>query len=466
MALKALTAGNGNTTGITGASTDVSITWNAENMPTSTSYGGNITSKSFVGESLWKKVTGSTTTYYLPSMRVEVTGSTTAYRKYFGSFAERDPNDATACEDQPAKGCLKFYHGDHLGSSALVVELESTPSPHTPVVVHRQAYTPYGLDIVTPAPGPFSPKYQFNFKEKETDGTDDGIAFYDYGARMYNPATGRWLSADTSTTDGPNRYSYVMNNPLGHTDPTGHCSDWTSCWTTVKEFASGVFDTIGAPSPSEMGSLSAMLSSSPSLHAAVAANEAYLELLRDQYETGTPVYRAGVTAAPWLALAYQAGLGMATAANAENTSSGTLLGPKLGEGEFARVYAHKNYVLKVMKDRTYFDEHARSIVDGSNAARKALSGIIDVPPSRLGPNPGEIVQKRAYGFKWEQLDRTAQAAADEAVTSLSRPMEAAAERANIIIDLGPENFIYNANGKPTAFVDPVTPTPIQSPTGR
>jgi hypothetical protein len=130
------------------------------------------------------------------------------------------------------------------------------------------------------------------------------------------------------------------------------------------------------------------------------------------------------------------------------------------------VYEHKDYVLKVMKDRTYLEESARSIVEGSNAAREALSGIIDVPPSRLGPNPGEIVQKRVYGLKWEQLSTTAQLAAAEEVTSLSGRMETAAERANIILDIGMRNFIYNENGKPIAFVDPVTPTPVQSPTGR
>ena len=78
--------------------------------------------------------------------------------------------------------------------------------------------TPYGRDIVSPPPGPFTPKYQFNFKEKEGDGS----GFYDYGARLYNPATGRWLSPDSIVDDGPNRYTYVRNNPVLLTDLTGH----------------------------------------------------------------------------------------------------------------------------------------------------------------------------------------------------------------------------------------------------
>src|SRR5262249_9970607 len=114
-------------------------------------------------------------------------------------------------------GTLKFYHDDHLGSSTLVTDASAN-------VIHRQAYTPYGEDRVAAPAGTFTVatglRYQFNFKELEADGSN----FYDYGARLYNPASGRWLSPDDDTTDGLNRYRYVANNPLRYTDPTGHQS--------------------------------------------------------------------------------------------------------------------------------------------------------------------------------------------------------------------------------------------------
>jgi RHS repeat-associated protein len=131
-------------------------------------------------------------------------------RKYFGSFAERDISDKTGCTVNPTFGCLKFYHGDHLDSSTLVTSAAGA-------VVHRQAYKPYGEDLVTPPPGAFTPKYQFTFKEKEADGS----GLYDFEARMYDPATGRFISADP-VDDSPNRYAYVRNNPLRYNDPTGH----------------------------------------------------------------------------------------------------------------------------------------------------------------------------------------------------------------------------------------------------
>lgn len=49
-----------------------------------------------------------------------------------------------------------------------------------------------------------------------------------YGARYYDPQIGRFISADTIVPDPSNpqdlnRYSYVGNNPLTYSDPTGHC---------------------------------------------------------------------------------------------------------------------------------------------------------------------------------------------------------------------------------------------------
>lgn len=179
-----------------GINTLTNITWNSENMPSKVVQGGTtMYQKFFVGESLWKKVEPSGTTYYLPSMRIE----NGQIRRFFAGFAERSPD-----------GSLKFYHDDHLGSASLVTDALGN-------FIRRQAYMPYGAD--RSVSGTFTDaKYQFNFKEKESTG------FYDYGARLYNPATGRWLSADPLTIDGLNRYSYVKNNPLVYKDATGRCS--------------------------------------------------------------------------------------------------------------------------------------------------------------------------------------------------------------------------------------------------
>ena len=68
--------------------------------------------------------------------------------------------------------------------------------------------------------------------------------------RMYEPSMGRFLNADP-VVQAPldaqswNRYSYVMNNPLGYTDPTGY--SWWTKWrrpiaAIVVAYFTGYFD--------------------------------------------------------------------------------------------------------------------------------------------------------------------------------------------------------------------------------
>jgi RHS repeat-associated protein len=57
----------------------------------------------------------------------------------------------------------------------------------------------------------------------------DPVGLVHMGGRVYDPTIGRFLSADPfiqapDSTQSYNRYSYVMNNPLSLTDPTGYFS--------------------------------------------------------------------------------------------------------------------------------------------------------------------------------------------------------------------------------------------------
>ncbi|MBK7520770.1 MAG: RHS repeat-associated core domain-containing protein [Gammaproteobacteria bacterium] len=54
----------------------------------------------------------------------------------------------------------------------------------------------------------------------------DGVELIHMGGRVYDAEIGRFLSADPFVQDitnlqGLNRYSYVENNPLSYTDPSG-----------------------------------------------------------------------------------------------------------------------------------------------------------------------------------------------------------------------------------------------------
>jgi RHS repeat-associated protein len=65
---------------------------------------------------------------------------------------------------------------------------------------------------------------------------ESSFGLYDYNARWYDSALGRFTQADTivpnpASAKAFDRYAYVENNPIRYNDPSGHCkSDDLACW--------------------------------------------------------------------------------------------------------------------------------------------------------------------------------------------------------------------------------------------
>ena len=107
----------------------------------------------------------------------------------------------------------EYYHYDHLGNVRLVTNGANGN------VASILAYRPFGLAVVVSGS---EPKYGYTGEYRET--TPNLIYLH---SRWYDPVIGRFLSPDNrlgslGVPQDQNRYTYVMNNPLVSTDPTGH----------------------------------------------------------------------------------------------------------------------------------------------------------------------------------------------------------------------------------------------------
>ena len=105
-----------------------------------------------------------------------------------------------------------FYVCDHLGNN----RMDLTDGGAITQIVD---YYPFGL----PMGCSYRPAAQRRlFGGKELDRTS-GLNLYDQEARLYDPATGRFTRPDPLSHDytSVSHYSFCLNNPLTHTDPSG-----------------------------------------------------------------------------------------------------------------------------------------------------------------------------------------------------------------------------------------------------
>jgi RHS repeat-associated protein len=101
---------------------------------------------------------------------------------------------------------------DHLGSVRLVVDVS------TGAIAQRIDYDEWGRVTQNTNPG-FQP---FGYAGGQFD-SETGLLRY--GARDYDPETGRWTAKDPVGVmgGGLNMYTYVLNDPINEIDPSGEC---------------------------------------------------------------------------------------------------------------------------------------------------------------------------------------------------------------------------------------------------
>ena len=120
---------------------------------------------------------------------------------------------------------LRYLHTDHLGSVDTITD-------DAGAVVERLSYDAWGKRRTASGTDVWEdPALPIAAEETRRGFTDhehlDDFALVHMNARVYDPKLGRFLSPDPfiqfpESTQGFNRYTYTLNNPLSFTDPTGY----------------------------------------------------------------------------------------------------------------------------------------------------------------------------------------------------------------------------------------------------
>ncbi len=150
-----------------------------------------------------------TTTYANGSQGV-LSASTGGASTYY----EHDPSGALIAER--GAGGEFYYITDGLGSTVALVDTTGT-------VQATYSYDPYGNTTNIGGPNPvIANGNPFRYASGYNDTT---TGLYHFGARYYNPTTGRFTQQDSLNTPlnptNGNRYAYVGANPVNATDPSG-----------------------------------------------------------------------------------------------------------------------------------------------------------------------------------------------------------------------------------------------------
>ena len=107
-------------------------------------------------------------------------------------------------------GTVEYYHVDHLGSTRLKTAENGS-------AIYKSNYEPFGS----------SSRENGDEDYRYTGKHEDPTGLYYYGARYYDPETGRFttrdmIKGDLTVPQSLNRYVYCNNNPNKYTDPDGN----------------------------------------------------------------------------------------------------------------------------------------------------------------------------------------------------------------------------------------------------
>ncbi|WP_125564710.1 RHS repeat-associated core domain-containing protein [Pseudoalteromonas rubra] len=232
---------NGNQTGATvllnGMSQERTLTYSARNKVTQISQNGEVINFEYdANNRRYKRTEGSKTIYYVGALEIVDEGASGEFANQH--YVRRSINgDAVQTYHPNGQASLQWLFTDHQGSVVAITdyagkflkrfsydvfgkqsEIVRPPSSDT-------SYTQWStatMGIFTRVP---ANSRSYTGHEPITLGGDNRIIHMN--GRIYDADTGRFMQADPfvqapSNLQNYNAYSYVLNNPLSYTDPSGY----------------------------------------------------------------------------------------------------------------------------------------------------------------------------------------------------------------------------------------------------
>ena len=201
------------------------ITYTVFDKPDSISKDGDQVDFAYgVGNSRYQRIdSGPTlqrTTLYLGSVERITEGSSTYYKRYLGGVAIATYYPSTDTQN------IAYLLKDHIGSIHTVLDEDAA-------ITARMHFGAFGERQDMNWQSAFT-GYQYALNDITTRGFTgheqvDSMGIVHMNGRIYDPKLGRFLQADPvvqapKNSQSLNRYTYVFNNPLSYTDPSGFIS--------------------------------------------------------------------------------------------------------------------------------------------------------------------------------------------------------------------------------------------------
>jgi RHS repeat-associated protein len=205
----------------------------------------------------WRQVVGSSagteTTYFVGDAleKALLADGSTDYRHYV--YANGQPV-AIVSRSSSGANRVRYLLTDHAGSSSTILD-------ETGTVLVNENFSAFGNGR---DPGNWSSNVSTSDQALIAGLTRRGYTFHTnlgspqlglihMNGRVMDATIGRFLSPDPYVTEpgntqGFNRYSYVANNPMSYTDPTG----FTNYWVTCKWYSSDSYDCSWTPELEEV----------------------------------------------------------------------------------------------------------------------------------------------------------------------------------------------------------------------